>query len=105
VGEGASNRTGPELNGIVCRPAGSVADFNYSDPMQAKAGEGLVWTTENLDKYLEDPSEFLDGRSKMTLKLKKEDQREDVIAYLSQFNAEGGMYGDGEAPAGACAAE
>lgn len=105
VGEDAKNRTGPHLNGIVCRAAGSVADYNYSDPMTAKAGEGLVWNAEDLDKYLENPTEFLGGRSKMTLKLKKEGQREDVIAYLAQFNAEGGMYGDGEAPDAACAAE
>ncbi len=106
VGEGAKNRTGPELNGIICRPAGSVEDFNYSDPLEAKAAEGLVWTTENLVGYLENPTEFLGGRSKMTLKLKKEKDRVNVLAYLSQFNAEGGMYGDGEAPDGAaCAAE
>jgi len=102
IGEGAKNRTGPELNGIVCRAAGSVEDYRYSKPMEAKAGEGLVWTADNLFAYLENPSDFLGGRSKMTLKLRKEEQRADVIAYLAQFKADGTMYGDGEVPDGTC---
>ncbi len=102
VGDGAKNKTGPILNGLLCSPAASVEGYNYSDPLQAKAGEGLVWTTENLMAWLENPKEFVDGRSKMTLKLKKEADRANVIAYLAQFNADGGMYADGEVPDGIC---
>jgi len=42
---------GPSLNGVVGRPAGSVAGFPYSDALKKS---GLVWTEENLRKWLTD---------------------------------------------------
>ena len=35
--------------------------------------------------YLENPKKYVDGKSKMTFKLKKEDQRADVVAYLASL--------------------
>lgn len=89
VGEDAKNKVGPILNGVVGRAAGSVADYKYSDAMTAKASGGLVWDEANLFAYLEDPGKFLEGKSKMVFKLKKEDERHNVIAYLKQFGADG----------------
>ena len=42
---------GPNLNGVVGRPAGSVAGFPYSDGLKKS---GLVWTEDNLRKWLAD---------------------------------------------------
>ena len=89
IGESAKNKVGPILNGIVGRAAGSIADYKYSDALAAKASGGLVWDEANIFAYLEDPSKFLDGKSKMVFKLKKEDERHNVIAYLKQFGADG----------------
>jgi cytochrome c len=89
VGEKAKNKIGPQLNGIADRPAGSSPDFKYSKAMLAKAEEGLKWDDESLTGYLKSPKKFLGGPSKMTLKLKKADQIENVIAYLKTFNADG----------------
>ena len=55
VGPGAATLVGPELNGIVGRKAGSVADYPYSAGMKKLAGEGFTWTEENLDKWIADP--------------------------------------------------
>lgn len=85
VGEGAKNKIGPMLNGIVGATAGSVADFKYSDAMLAKQTEGLVWTDETLDAYLTKPKDYVPGTKMSFAGLKKEDQREDVIAYLKTF--------------------
>ena len=85
VGEGAKNRVGPVLNGIVDAPAGAVADFKYSDALMAKAGEGLVWDEANLDAYLTKPKDFIKGTKMSFAGLRKEDDREDVIAYLKTF--------------------
>ena len=85
IGEGAKNKVGPALTGVVGRPIASVADYKYGDDLAAKASTG-AWTEELLFQYLEDPGAFVGGKSKMTLKLKKEDDRHDVIAYLKTFS-------------------
>ena len=93
VGEGAKNRVGPILTGVVGRTAGSVEGYKYGKSI-VKAGEGgLVWTEEEIFAYLKNPKKYLRKRlddkkakSKMSFKLKKEGQREDVIAYLKTFS-------------------
>jgi cytochrome c len=83
VGEGAKNGTGPHLNGIVGRTAGSVDGFKYSKPMQDAGAGGLVWDTASLDAYLADPKGFLPKNKMSFAGLKKEEDRAAVIAYLS----------------------
>jgi cytochrome c len=76
------NRVGPSLQGVVGRKAGAVESFKYSKALMDKAGEGLVWTKENLDTYLTNPKKMI-PRGKMAFAgLRKEDQRADVIAYI-----------------------
>jgi cytochrome c len=91
VGEGARNKVGPQLNGIVGRQAAGVEDYRYSKPATEHAAETGEWEPEELVAYLEDPSAYLGGRSKMAFKLRKEEDRADVVAYLAQFNADGTM--------------
>jgi cytochrome c len=85
VGDGAKNKVGPLLNGIVDRTAGSVDGFKYSDAMLAKQAEGMVWTEEAIDAYLAKPKDYIPGNKMSFPGLKKEDDREDVIAYLKTF--------------------
>jgi len=47
-----------------------------------KIGE---WDEAKLVEYLADPSAYIGGKSKMSLKLKKEDERKDVAAYLASL--------------------
>ena len=85
VGDGAKNRVGPVLNGIVGNEIASVEGFKYSKAFLAKKEEGLVWTEEVLDTYLTKPKKFIKG-TKMTFSgLKKEADRANVIAYLMTF--------------------
>jgi cytochrome c len=81
-------KVGPNLYGVVGRPAASVADFAYSDILKAAGAAGLVWAEADLVAYLPDPSKFLEektgdatGKSKMTFKMAK--GGEDVVAYLA----------------------
>jgi cytochrome c len=53
------NEEGPSLYGIIGRPAGSIADYAYSDAMKAAAAKGLSWTADMVVKYLADPRQFL----------------------------------------------
>ena len=89
VGEGATNKVGPVLNGVVGRHAAAIEDFNYSDAMAEKGEEGLVWDPEHLIAYLENPRDYVPGTKMSFPGLRKEEDRADVVAYLSTFNAEG----------------
>ena len=55
IGDGAENRIGPQLNGIFGRPAGSVEGVKYSRSMLRMGDDGLIWTYDTLDAYLENP--------------------------------------------------
>jgi cytochrome c len=75
---------GPRLYGIVGRRAGSVAGFEYSEAMKAKAAAGLVWTPEALDRFIADPDAFVPGTPMVVLPpLRDQQERADLIAYLS----------------------
>lgn len=85
VGDGAKNRSGPVLNGIVGRAAGGVEGFKYSKALKAMAGDGLVWNAENLQAFLEKPKKFMKGTKMSFNGLKKEDDRVAISAYLATF--------------------
>lgn len=73
------NKVGPHLDGVFGRAAGTVEGFNYS---QAMKDSGITWDAESLAKYLENPKDFVKGTKMIFAGLKKEDERNDVIAYL-----------------------
>ena len=82
VGPNAANKTGPRLNGIAGRKAASVAGFDYSDAMKARAASGLVWTDANLQGYLQAPDVFLPNGVMAFAGIKDAAQLNDLIAYL-----------------------
>lgn len=82
VGEGAKNRSGPQLNGIVGRPLGAVEGFRYSDAMKAAAEGGAVWTEETLAAFLENPKKYLKGTKMSFSGLKSAGDIAAVAAYL-----------------------
>lgn len=89
VGEGATNKVGPQLNGVVGRKAASVEGFNYSPALKKAGEEGLVLTEENIAKWVANPKAFVPGNKMSFVGLNKEDEVKDVVAYLAQFDATG----------------
>ena len=89
VGEGATNKVGSELNGIIDRPVAGHADFKYSDVLVAMGAEGKVWTPDELAAFLEKPRDYAKGTKMSFAGLRKEDDRVNVIAYLATFPAGG----------------
>ena len=74
------NMTGPNLYGIIGRPAGSHPGFNYS---KAVKSAGFAWDDDRIDHWLQNPRTFLPG-NKMTFPgLPDAADRRDVIAFLS----------------------
>ncbi|MGR3273395.1 MFS transporter [Thalassococcus profundi] len=84
VGEGAKNRAGPQLNGIVGRDIGGVDGFRYSGTM---ADHGGVWDEATLAAFLADPRGTFKGTKMAFAGLKKEDDVAAVIAYLKDASA------------------
>lgn len=95
IGEGAVNATGPVLTGVVGRKAASYANYSYGKSMRTIAKSDMVWDEEKLDEWLKSPKKFLrkvlgtrKAKAKMKFKLKKQEDRDNVIAYLKTFNAD-----------------
>jgi cytochrome c len=86
IGEGAKNFVGPELNGLIGRKTGSVPDYNYSD---ANKDSGITWDEAKLKEYLLSPKTVIPGTKMIFAGLPKESDRDNLIAYLSQFGPDG----------------
>ncbi len=78
--EPGKNGTGPSLFGVVDRPIGSVEGFAYSDAMKNHGGN---WDAATLNQFLGDVKGTVPGTKMSFAGIKKEDQRADLIAYLS----------------------
>ncbi|MCI5112567.1 MAG: c-type cytochrome [Marivita sp.] len=82
VGDGAKNRSGPALNGVVGADIASVDGFKYSNVLADMEG---AWTPETLAAFLADPRGFAKGTKMSFAGLKSEDDIAAVTAYLSTF--------------------
>ena len=76
------NDLGPKHRGVVGRPAGSVADYNYSAALK---NSGLIWDEATLDRWLANPSALVPG-TKMYFKIDDAQARADIIAYLKELH-------------------
>ncbi|WP_341233581.1 c-type cytochrome [uncultured Sulfitobacter sp.] len=88
VGDGAKNRSGPILNGVVGAAAGHIDGFKYSKALKEKAEEGLVWNDETLAAFLAGPKKYIKKTKMGFAGLKKDADIEAVIAYLATFTAD-----------------
>ncbi len=85
VGDGAKNKSGPELNGVVGRGIGSIDGFRYSKVFDEAHGAGETWTPERLHAFLEKPKDAMKGTKMSFAGLRKTEDIDAVIAYLSTF--------------------
>jgi cytochrome c len=77
------NRIGPTLFGVVGRPAGSVAGFNYTADHKKL---GVTWDAATLDKYLTNPRAMVPDTSMVYAGLKDDTERADLVAYLETLH-------------------
>jgi cytochrome c len=76
---------GPNLIGVVGRPAGSQPDFaKYSDALKASK---LIWSVETLDQFLVSPMAMVPGTF-MPMLIPDDKTRADVVGYLSTLKPE-----------------
>jgi len=82
VGESARPGFGPQLNGIIGRPAGTSANYVYSDAMK---NSGIIWNRETLTAYLKDPKGVVPGTRMIFWGLSDEEKIDNLLAYLQSF--------------------
>lgn len=87
VGDGAKHKVGPELNDLLGRTAGTADGYKYSKAMIAAGDDGLVWDETTLTTYLTKPKDLVKGTKMAFAGLRKEEDLENVIAYLATFSA------------------
>lgn len=87
VGQGASHRIGPHLNGLFGRRAAAFDDYRYSNSLERAGNDGLIWDLDTLDAYLENPRILVSGTRMSFRGLRDQQDRDDVLAYLRQFSA------------------
>jgi cytochrome c len=84
--KGGSNKIGPNLFGVVGRPAASHPGFNYSSAMKSA---GLAWTPDKLAAYLAGPQKMLPGVKMTFAGFGNPADAEDVVSYLATLNSPG----------------
>lgn len=93
--KGGGVKVGPPLYGVVDRPKGSVAGFDYSAGLKAKGGN---WTFEDLDQFITNPKAYIAGTKMGYAGEPEAAKRADILAYLRTLS-------DSPAPLPAVAAE
>ena len=73
------SKIGPNLAGILNRPAASLEDSLYSDALRQ---QDFVWDEEKLDTWLLRPATLVPGTSMAFVGLPQEANRAAIIAYL-----------------------
>lgn len=78
--EDGKNGIGPSLFGVVGRAAAAVPGYKYSPALESSA---LVWTEENLDRFILDPRAVIPGTKMAYAGNKDAAKRREIIDYLA----------------------
>jgi cytochrome c len=85
IGDGAKNRTGPQLNGVMGRAFGAADGFAYSGAFKAAAEAGRIWSDEEMAAFLANPKQHLKGTKMSFSGLRDDSDIAAMIAYLKSF--------------------
>jgi cytochrome c len=96
IGANAKNSIGPVLNGVVGRKSGTYPEYAYSD---ANKSSGLTWDEATLREYLKNPMAKVPGTKMAYPGLRKDEDVDNVIAFLKQYGPSGKL-GEAQFPPG-----
>jgi cytochrome c len=85
VGADARNRVGPHLNELFGRRAAAIDGYAYSADMLRAGADGLIWDTETLHVYIENPRALVTGTRMAFRGIDDPEARADLLAYLRTF--------------------
>ncbi|MEO0542208.1 MAG: cytochrome c family protein [Pseudomonadota bacterium] len=83
VADGAGNKAGPNLWGVIGRQPGVYPDFRYSSAMVSYGEANAQWDFEAMNRFLAKPKDYIDGTSMGYRGLRDEEDRANLIAYLN----------------------
>ena len=89
IGPGATNKVGPELNGVVAEPFATAEGYSFSPALRQVAEANPAWTPELLTQWLTDPKKLVPGTKMAFPGLKKPEDIANVLAYLGSFDEAG----------------
>ncbi len=77
---GSARRAGPTLYQVFGRPAGTVADYSYSDIL---TGSDIIWDADSIDALFDlGPDHYIPGSKMPMQRITGEQDRKDLITYL-----------------------
>src|SRR6266498_900875 len=69
IGEGATNKIGPALNGLEGRRSGTIEGYSYTD---ANKNADIVWSAATFKEYIQDPRAKIPGTKMLYPGIKNE---------------------------------
>lgn len=84
LGKGEAVKQGPNLYGLFGRQAGASAYGGYSDGVKSA---GFAWDAEKLDEWVTNPKKMIPGNKMVFAGLKKEADKNNLIAFLEAKTA------------------
>lgn len=79
MNKGGKNRLGPNLYGILDKPAGKTKGYKYSKAMKSS---GIIWDEATFTEYVTKPRKVVKGTKMSFRGIKKATQRADLLAYF-----------------------
>src|SRR6478736_8466799 len=86
VGDGATNKVGPVLNGLDGRKSGTIEGYSYSD---ANKKADITWNEASFKDYIKAPMTKVPGTKMAFAGIKNDAEIANLWAYLAQFKADG----------------
>lgn len=76
------HRVGPSLVGVVNRPAGAAAGYEYSEAIKKRA---VTWDAATLERFLAAPGAVVPGTKMSFPGIQEAEKRQAIIAYLAKL--------------------
>jgi cytochrome c len=81
IGKGARMATGPVLEGLIGRKAGTLAGYPFSDAMR---NSGLTWDEATLDRFIASPQSVVPDTRMIYAGMDDPKQRKAVIDFIAK---------------------